>query len=190
MTKSVKIGYAFRMAIIFTAVCCLISFVSLMSGVLTDGDFLDKETMSSFQTATTFYNFTLIGTIACVALSCVAHSFCMKLSVIARTVLMGFEMALLFVGFKVNSVLSFSAKLIKKVGDMDNYSDEELADLMNVSEEKIEEIVEFLETDPKIEPFLMALLFGVVVFGLLSFTSIHWLVKKKTEKMTFEQAFN
>ena len=190
MTKSVKIGYVFRLAIIFTAVCCLISFASLMSGALTDGDFLDEETMTSFQTATTFYNFTLVGTIVCIVLSCVAQSFCMKLSVVARTVLIGLETVLLFVGFKVNSVLSFSAKVIKKVGDMDNYSDEELADLMNVSEDKIEEIVEFLKTDPKIEPFLVALLFGVAVFGILSFTSIHWLVKKKTEKMTYEQAFN
>ena len=46
MTKSVKIGYVFRLAIIFTAVCCLISFASLMSGALTDGDFLDEETMT------------------------------------------------------------------------------------------------------------------------------------------------
>lgn len=178
-------GTVFRVAVIVGAVGYLLSFAGLMTLSATDGDIFAEETISSLLRMTTGFNIGFIAGMASFFLSIMCcNNYCKKASGIVRSFFIGVVMGTSFVAFKLNSMLYTMAGAVKEYGEeVLDMTDSELIDLLDISEKKADEFIEISKSDPegKMAALLVTILLGAVVYGILTFTSIHWLAKNKSK---------
>ncbi len=186
MANNKLVGTVFRVAVIVGAVGYLISFAGLMALAATDGDIFAEDTVSSLLRMTTGFNIGFIAGIAAFFLSIFcANNYCKKISAIVRTGFVGIVMGISFVAFKLNSMLYTMSGAIKEYGEgVLDMTDRELIDLLDISKKKADEFIELSKSDPeeKMAALLITILLGAVVYGILTFTSIHWLAKDKSSE--------
>ena len=185
MTKSKNLGLVFRAMVLITAVALFLGFYNLISAVIIDENFLDSQTLKCFGVVVNCYYVALVGAAASLALSCVAQAYCMKISVVVRTLLIGIETGVLIAGFKLNHVLGLCVKVLKNVDDYDALREIETIEELGITEAQAEKILDFAETGEGVEVFMLAFVFGVLAFTILAISSIHWLAKKKKEPVVF-----
>lgn len=150
-----------------------------MSAAFDDGDLFDNGIIEKFGTATKFYFISLAATIAAIVLSILGTKYAKKVSVAARTFFLGVVAGLYFAGVKLNYALSLCASAVDEAGGDIARRVDTLVDEGGLSESQAEFLVEFIGSDFDPTAYLVAMMLGCVVLGVLTFTSIHWFVKKK-----------
>lgn len=169
----------FRVCVIVAAVSIIIAFASCMSAAFDDGDLFDSGIVEKFGVSTKFYFISLAATIGAVVLSVLGTKYSKKVSVIARTFFLGVVAILYFAGVKLNYALSLCASAVDEAGGDLARRVDTLVEDGGLSESQAEFLVEFIGSDFDPTAYLVAMMLGCVVLGILTFTSIHWFAKKK-----------
>ncbi len=169
----------FRVCVIVAAVSIIIAFASCVSAALDDGDLFDSGIVEKFGVSTKFYFLSLAATIGAVVLSILGTKYSKKVSVIVRTFFLGVVAGLYFAGVKLNYALSLCASAVDEAGGDIARRVDTLVDEGGLSESQAEFLVDFIGSDFDPTAYLVAMMLGCVVLGILTFTSIHWFAKKK-----------
>lgn len=180
---------AFRVAIFATLIAVIMAagqlvyaFVETATDDVDDiEEYLFNELVEPLENSSSCYYFAFAGSIVALVLSVFARKHCSAVSVFVRTISIAASTVALWLGMGVNHIFSFTAKFANELRDLDDLDELDPSDF-GVSEWKWDSMNNALENEETaMALYIIAYVVAFAVFFVLMFTSIHYLVKKKSD---------
>ena len=179
MTKNPLVPLVFRVLVILTAVLAVVALVNFSGAMFCVDEHDYDEAYKQFGTASGVFKVLTVTGILSVVLSFIAKANCKTVSVAVRSVTMIISMIMVFASLKFNAAAGLAAKVYDEFGSLRGVSEDDLEDI-GVTLEKLEEAHDVMSDDSVIL-YLFAMIVAMLVFGILTFTSVHYLLKKKEQ---------
>lgn len=186
---------AFRVVIILTLIAITVSAGMLIYALVDtyssyDGDiedYLFNELVEPLRNSANCYYIAFSGTLVALVLSLFARKYCSAVSVVFRTLSIAVCSVVLWLGMGANHVFAFTAKFATELRDVKDLDELDRTDF-GISKWQWDSMESALDNEGIMTCYVAAFAVTVLVFFVLTFTSIHYLTKNKDENITEDYA--
>lgn len=144
-------------------------------------EYLFTELVRPLGNATSCYYAAFACTIVALVMSAFARKNCSIVAVVVRTLSIAGTAVAMWLGMAVNHIFSFTAKFADVLRDVEDLDSLDYSDF-GISKWRWESMMNAIENeDASMLSYILAFAVTVTVFFILAMTSLHYLLKKKSD---------